>query len=169
MVLRTSRFFPEPDDRREMRQSYDDANVKINEFLYRRVDIQDVVSAHLLALEKAQAIGFGRYIISATSPFTREDLQDLRTNAVAVVRRRVPRFEEVYARRGWSMFPGIERVYVNERARNELGWRPRYDFGYVIDLLGKGEDSRSPLAQAVGSKGYHGTTFAEGPYPVDSA
>jgi UDP-glucose 4-epimerase len=27
-------------------------------------------------------------------------------------------------------------------------------------------DFRSPLARAVGSKGYHSTTFAEGPYPV---
>ena len=50
LILRTSRFFPEPDDRKETRQSYDDANVKVNEFLYRRVDIADVVSAHLLAL-----------------------------------------------------------------------------------------------------------------------
>ena len=134
LILRTSRFFPELDDREETRQSYDDANVKANEFLYRRADIEDVVSAHLLALERVHAIGFGRYIVSATTPFTRGDLQDLRTNAAVVVGRLVPRYEDVYARRGWSMFPGIDRVYVNERARNELGWRPRYDFAHIIDL-----------------------------------
>ena len=33
LILRTSRFFPEHDDRKETRQSYDDTNVKINEFL----------------------------------------------------------------------------------------------------------------------------------------
>src|ERR1700730_966128 len=98
LILRTSRFFPEPDDRKETRQFYDDANVKINEFLYRRADIEDVVNAHLLALEKSHAIGFGRYIVSATTPFTRDDLQELRTNAAAVVRRRVPRYEDVYVR-----------------------------------------------------------------------
>jgi UDP-glucose 4-epimerase len=167
LILRTSRFFPEPDDRKETRESYDDANVKINEFLYRRADIEDVVKAHLLALVKVYAIGFGRYIVSATTPFTRGDLQELRTNAAAVVRRRVPRYEDVYVRRGWSMFPGIDRVYVNERARSELGWRPRYDFAHVIDLVHAGEDPRSPLARAVGSKGYHVDTFAEGPYPVE--
>jgi UDP-glucose 4-epimerase len=167
LILRTSRFFPEPDDRKETRQFYDDANVKVNEFLYRRVEIEDAVSAHLRALEKVQAIGFGRYIISATTPFTRDDLQDLRTNAAAVVKLREPRYEDVYARRGWSMFPGIERVYVNERARNELGWRPRYDFARIIDLIHAGEDPRSPLARVVGSKGYHAHAFAEGPYPVD--
>jgi UDP-glucose 4-epimerase len=167
LILRTSRFFPEPDDRKETRQSYDDANVKINEFLYRRADIEDVVIAHLLALEKAHAIGFGRYVVSATTPFTRDDLQELRTNAAAVVRRHVPRYEDVYVRHGWSMFPGIDRVYVNERARNELGWRPRYDFAHIIDLVHAGEDPRSLLARAVGSKGYHAGAFAEGPYPVE--
>src|SRR5215510_14658778 len=74
LILRTSRFFPEEDDHKERRDAYEDANLKANEFLHRRVDIEDVVSAHLLALEKAPAIGFGRYIISGTTPFTRDDL-----------------------------------------------------------------------------------------------
>ncbi len=167
LILRTSRFFPQPDDRKETRESYDDTNAKINEFLYRRAEIEDVVSAHVRALERAQAIGFGRYIVSATTPFTRDDLQELRTDAAVVVRRRVPRYEDVYARRRWSMFPGIDRVYVNERATSELGWRPRYDFAHMIDLIRAGEDPRSPLARAVGSKGYHADVFAEGPYPVE--
>jgi len=167
LVLRTSRFFPEEDDRKETRQSYDDGNVKANEFLYRRVDIEDVVSAHLLALEKAASIGFGRYIVSATTPFLRDDLFDLRANAPSALRRRVPDYEPEYARRGWKMFPGIERVYVNERARNDLGWRPRYDFRHVLESLKAGVDPRSPLSRAVGSKGYHARKFAEGPYPVE--
>ena len=106
------------------------------------------VNAHLLALEKAPSIGFGRYIVSATTPFTRDDLFDLRANAPLVLQRRVPAYEAEYARRGWKMFPGIERVYVNERARNDLGWRPRYDFGYVLDSLRAGADPTSPPAPA---------------------
>lgn len=43
LILRTSRFFPEPDDDREAREAYDDANAKVNEFLYRRADIEDVL------------------------------------------------------------------------------------------------------------------------------
>ena len=84
-----------------------------------------------------------------------------------MVRRYVPEYETEYARRGWTMAPHIDRVYVNERARRELGWRPRYDFKFVIDRLAAGQDFRSPLARLVGSKGYHTETFAEGPYPVD--
>jgi UDP-glucose 4-epimerase len=126
-----------------------------------------VVSAHLLALENASAIGFGRYIVSATTPFSPEDLRELRTNAPAVVRGIVPHYEDVYADRGWRMFPGVDRVYDNGRARKELGWRPGYDFASIIDLVRAGEDWRSPLARAVGSKGYHDQRFAEGPYPVE--
>jgi nucleoside-diphosphate-sugar epimerase len=167
IILRTSRFFPEPDDRKETREAYDDGNVKANEFLYRRADIDDVVSAHLLALDKAASLGFGRYIVSATAPFTRDDLQDLHTDAHAAVVRRVPGYVDVYAQRGWSMFPRIDRVYVNDRARSDLGWNPRYDFPRVIELLRAGDDPRSPLARAIGSKMYHAETFAEGPYPVE--
>jgi UDP-glucose 4-epimerase len=166
LILRTSRFFPEEDDQKETREAYDDGNVKANEFLYRRVDIEDVVSAHLLALEKAPEIGFGRYIVSATTPFTRDDLVDLSAHAPLVLKRKFPHYEEIYARMGWKMFPSIDRVYVNQRAKDDLGWRPRYDFEYILEKLRSGGDPRSPLSLAVGSKGYHAQKFTEGPYPV---
>jgi nucleoside-diphosphate-sugar epimerase len=155
LILRTSRFFPEPDDRDEVRTKYEDANLKVNELLYRRVDLEDVVGAHRQALERAPEIGFGRYIISATTPFIGADLQDLRDDAPAVVKRHHPEYEQIYADRGWRMFDSIERVYVNEKARLELGWRPRYDFGYALERLARNEDPRSELARAVGAKGYH--------------
>ena len=167
VVLRTSRFFPEEDDRKETRDAYDDVNAKVNEFLYRRADIEDIVRAHVLALDRAPALGFGRYIISATTPFAPDDLLDLRTDAPAVVARRVPRFQAVYAARGWKMFPGIDRVYVNERARRELGWEPRYDFAKVLELIESEGVAGSPLARMIGSKGYHADRFTEGPYPVE--
>ncbi|HEY2306347.1 MAG TPA: NAD(P)-dependent oxidoreductase [Streptosporangiaceae bacterium] len=164
VILRTSRFFPEPDDVDAVRSAYPDANIKANEFLYRRADIHDVVDAHLLALDRAPRIGFGRYIVSATTPFSPADLGVLRTDAPAVVRRLFPDQEAEYARRGWRMFGHIDRVYVNERARAELGWTPVYDFRHVLDLLKAGEDPRSPLARAVGAKGYH--PASTGPYTV---
>jgi len=166
IVLRTSRFFPEDDDDKTARLAYDDANLKVNELLHRRADIEDVVGAHMLAMQMAPTIGFGRYIISATTPFTRDDLDELRRDAPAAVRRHVPSYESEYRRRGWSMLPAIDRVYVNESARTQLGWRPRYDFGFAIDRLQASEEFRSPLARAVGSKGYHAEAFSEGPYPT---
>jgi nucleoside-diphosphate-sugar epimerase len=166
VVLRTSRFFPEPDDNAAIRQNYGTANVQANEMLYRRVDIADVVDAHLLALEKAKDIGFDRFIISATTPFAPADLPALRRDAPAVVGRLFPDYEQFYAVRGWTMFPHIDRVYVNRQAVTKLGWRPKYDFAHVLACLRKGEDFRSALAREVGSKGYHATDFGEAPYPV---
>jgi len=164
LILRTSRFSHEPDDRDDVRAAYDDTNLKVNELLYRRVDLEDVVSAHLLALERAPEIGFGRYIISATTPFTRDDAPALRTDAPAVVRRHAPEYEAVYAQRGWRMFDGLDRVYDNGRARAELGWRPRWDFGHALARLQAGDPPRSELASAVGAKGYH--PVSTGPYTV---
>jgi nucleoside-diphosphate-sugar epimerase len=155
LILRTSRFFPEPDDRDEVRSAYEDLNIKVNELLYRRADLEDVVSAHLLALDRAPAIRFRRYIISATSPFTPDDLTAIRTDLPQTVRRLYPDFEDIFEARGWRMFPAIERVYVNERARRELGWSPRYDFRDALDRLREHQDPRSPLALSIGAKGYH--------------
>jgi UDP-glucose 4-epimerase len=164
LILRTSRFFPEADDRDDVRAAYADENLKVNELLYRRVDLEGAVGAHRLALERAPEIGFGRYIISATTPFTPEDLTALRVDAAAVVRRRFPGYEDIYAARGWRMFEGIERVCVNALARRELGWAPRHDFRHALDRLAAGEDPRSRLAVAVGAKGYHAES--NGPYTV---
>ena len=164
LILRTSRFFPEADDNDGVRAAYDDLNLKVNELLYRRADLEDIVGAHRCALERAPAIGFGRYIVTATTPFTRDDLAELRTDAPAVVRRRCPGYEAVYEPRGWRMFAGIDRVYDNARARAELDWRPRHDFGHALERLAAGEDPRSELARAVGAKGYH--SVSTGPYTV---
>jgi UDP-glucose 4-epimerase len=166
LILRTSRFFPEPDDDPEMRQRYTPDNAQANELLYRRADIEDIVSAHLLAVERAPRLGFGRYIVSATTPFTQADLGELRRDAAAVVSRLFPDSAALLASKGWSMFPSLDRVYVNARARADLGWQPKHDFAHVLESIRLGRDFRSQLARDVGSKGYHSEVFEEGPYPV---
>jgi UDP-glucose 4-epimerase len=164
VILRTSRFFPEGDDRDDVRDAYDDLNLKVNELLYRRVDLEDVVSAHRCALERAPGLGFGRYIVSAATPFTPADCAQLRADAPSVVKRLVAQYELVYGERGWQMFDSIERVYDSTRAREDLGWSPRYDFARAVELLAAGENPRSELARAVGAKGYH--AVSTGPYTV---
>ena len=150
-----------------MRSQYEAANVQANELLYRRVDIEGVVTAHLLAIEKARSLGFGRHVISATSPFEPRHVAELRVDAPTVVHRLFPESEALHGARGWKMFPTIGRVYVNQRARSDLNWRPKYDFRHVLECLRQQRDFRSALALNIGSKGYHDRTFAEGPYPVN--
>ena len=155
LVLRTSRFFPEEDDVAERASAYEDANLKVNELLYRRVDVADVVSSMLLAMEKAPALGFGTFIITATTPFCRGDLTELGVDAPAVLARYFPDFSAIYARLGWKMLPVLDRVYVNTRAREQLGWRPEYDFAHALRCIARGADYRSPITSIIGSKGYH--------------
>ena len=172
LVLRTSRFFPEDDDDAATRSRYDTANTQANELLYRRADIADMVAAHLSAEDRLieaefrREKGFRRYIISARTPFQRSDCGQLRSTAAEVVQRLFPECEALYRAQGWTLFPSLDRVYDSSLAMRELHWQPRYDFQHVLECLKQGIDFRSPLAREVGSKGYHGKVFTEGPYPV---
>ncbi|TBR39008.1 MULTISPECIES: NAD-dependent epimerase/dehydratase family protein [Dyella] len=167
VVLRTSRFFPEEDDSASVRQRFSLDNAQLNELLYRRVDLDDLVQAHLLALEHAARLGFGRFIVSAPSPFRHEHLATLRRHPWDVVRGLFPDAQSIYGDRGWSMFDELDRVYVSQSAVESLGWRPRYDYAHALAHVAAGRDFRSPLAVAVGRKGYHDVAFENGPYPVE--
>ena len=167
IILRTSRFFPEEDDNKAQRQAYADANIKANEFLFRRVELEDVINAHLLAAQKAAAIKFNRYIISATTPFLPTDLVELRNNAPAVLEQYFPEYKATYAKLGWKMFPGIDRVYINQAAQKDLFWKPKYHFQTILEQLKQNNDPRSQITRAIGVKGYHIESFDEGPYPVE--
>ena len=166
IILRTSRFFPEEDDDKLKRDQFDQDNAKANEFLFRRVELEDVVSAHIAAAKRAPELGCRSYIISASSPFLPADLTALNTDAPSVVRRRFPGYEEVYGRFGWKMFDSIDRVYVNTAARRDLGWQPKYDFEHILESMKSGKFPRSTISEQVGSKGYHDRVFRQGPYPV---
>ncbi len=79
---------------------------------------------------------------------------------------RAPGWGYEYARRGWRMFPSIDRVYDNSLARRDLGWRPKWDFAAIVKRLGETGDIRGPLAREIGAKGYHAERFEGAPYPV---
>lgn len=168
VVLRTSRFFPEDDDDPARRAAFALANMQALELLYRRVDIDDVVDAHLLASARARAIGFDRFIVSATTPFKPGEARVLRHHLPAALATHFPDAAALFQVQGWRMLQGIDRVYDNTRARELLGWKPRHDFAHVLERLRAGADFRSEMALAVGVKGYHDATFDEGPYPVDA-
>jgi UDP-glucose 4-epimerase len=134
VILRTARFFPEEDDMsHEIIQS--GANTKANEFLFRRLTVQDAASAHIVALDRAPQIGFDTFIISALTPFSPDDCEQLMEYAPLVVHRYFPRYREIYARRGWSMFDYIDRVYDSNKAMRRLGFVCQTDFGDILTQL----------------------------------
>lgn len=168
LVLKTSRFFLEEDDAKEQRAAYEDANLKLNELLFRRVDIADIVDAHRLALIKAEAIGFDKFIISGATPFQSTDAEELGRDAPSVLERYAPEYIDLYAQRDWKMFATLGRVYDSSHAQRALDWRPKYTFANALQKLSEGKDYRSDLALEIGVKGYHDSSFDQGPYPVGS-
>lgn len=134
LVLRTSRFFPEEDDMAHaIAQSGE--NTKANEFLFRRLSVEDVAEAHVVALARAREIGFDTFIISAMTPFSREDRRDLIVDAPSVVARYFPDYRKLYDARGWTMFESIDRVYDSSKATRVLGFTCRTDFRQVLEAL----------------------------------
>lgn len=170
LVLKVSRFFPEDDDTEEVRNFCSSDNAKVNELLFRRADIYDMATAHLAALDKAPSLGFDRFVITGSSPFLESDRVALHQDAPTVVASYFPQMAAIYAKRGWKMFPKIDRVYRNEHARDKLGWTPVYDFAHTLECLEKGDVILgSDLSRQVGIKGYHADdAFAssEAPYPT---
>jgi len=134
VILRTSRFFPEEDDMaHEIIQS--GANTKANEFLFRRLTVHDAASAHIVALDRAPQLGFDTFIISALTPFSPDDCEQLMEYAPLVVHRYFPRYREIYARRGWTMFDYIDRVYDANKAMRRMGFVCQTDFGDILTQL----------------------------------
>mmetsp|Transcript_9194 Transcript_9194/g.17542 ORF Transcript_9194/g.17542 Transcript_9194/m.17542 type:complete len:332 (-) Transcript_9194:66-1061(-) len=158
LVLKTSRFFPEEDDTAEIRDFCSSCNAKVNELLFRRADIYDMATAHLQALDRAPALGFDKFVISGSCPFRQKDLVSLHQDAASVVKQYFPEYERIYQRRGWKMFPSIDRAYRNDRAREKLGWTPVYSFADALERLDRGDPLGSDLARLVGRKGYSNGT-----------
>ncbi len=136
LVLRTARFFPEEDD---THRALSGENMKANELLHRRLTVADAVEAHVAALERAPEIGFDTFILSAPTPFAREEAAALKADAAAVIARHFPDAAELYAARGWKLPGSIDRVYDASRAERVLGFRCRTDFASMLAALRRGD------------------------------
>ena len=134
VILRTARFFPEADD---MSQTIDlsDENHKANEFLHRRLMVEDAAEAHVRALSMAPSLGFDTFIVCAPTPFKREDCAQLLSDAPFVVSRYFPSYRSLYAARGWKMAQSIDRVYDSSHAERRLGFRCKTGFAEILASL----------------------------------
>ncbi|UGV26838.1 NAD(P)-dependent oxidoreductase [Rhodopseudomonas boonkerdii] len=141
VVLRTSRFFPEEDDTLD---HVPGPNLKANEFLNRRLTVEDAADAHIVALDRAPAIGFDTFVISAPPPFAKSDVGALKQDAARVIAGYFPDAGELYARRSWKLPHSIGRVYDPGKAERVLGFRCKTDFASIIDALKN--DTELPFA-----------------------
>lgn len=136
LILRTGRFFPEDDDTHAQPSG---ENLKANELLNRRLTVEDAVAAHVLALDRAPAIGFDTFILSAPTPFARDEVAALKADAPAVIERHFPDAAALYGAQEWVLPASIDRVYDAGRAERVLGWRAKTDFAAVLDALRTGK------------------------------
>jgi nucleoside-diphosphate-sugar epimerase len=138
IVLRTSRFFPEEDD--TPHGALSGPNMKANEFLHRRLTVEDAAAAHIAALESAPKLGFDTFIVSAQTPFAPADAAALKDDAARVIERYFPDAPGLYARRGWHLPATIGRVYDSSKAERVMGFRCETDFAKILDALRSGDD-----------------------------
>ena len=117
--LRMSRCFPEPAEQMAWYR------------LYRGVDRRDVADAHALALGRSGPPA--TYVISSTTPFEREDREELLHDAAAVIARRCPGLLDRMSARGWRPPRSIDRVYDGRQARIGLGFEPRFGIDACLD------------------------------------
>ncbi len=135
VVLRTGRFFPEDDDTHRAPAG---DNLKVNELLHRRLTVEDAADAHIAALHRAPAVGFGTFILSAPTPFVRADADALKRDAPAVIARYFPDAASLYAERGWVLPARIGRVYDSSLAERVLGFRCQTDFASALSAMRNG-------------------------------
>jgi UDP-glucose 4-epimerase len=131
-ILRTARFFPEDDD---TDASLTGQNLKANEFLHRRLTVEDAARAHLVALERTPPARCETYLVSAPTPFVRAESEELKRDAAAVIARHFPEAAELYARRGWQLPASIGRVYDAGLAQRQMGFRCATDFAAILTAL----------------------------------
>ncbi|AQR75452.1 NAD(P)-dependent oxidoreductase [Sphingomonas sp. LM7] len=136
VVLRTSRFFPEEDD---THRTLSGENMKANELLHRRLTVEDAARAHIAALARAPDIGFGCFIISAPTPFRRDECEEIKGDAMQVIVRHFSDAAALYAAKGWELPKSIGRIYDAALAEQVLGFRCETDFGSVLDAIRRGD------------------------------
>ena len=163
LVLRTSRFFPEADDHKVVagdlrRRQCEGERVPPSARRSRRR--RERASA---GRRRAPAIGFGRYIISATTPFLPEDLLDLRVNAPGVVRRRVPAMRpSTRVAAGRCFRASIGCMSTIAPAASWGGGRAMTSPHHRQRLTSGGRLPRARWRGSIGAKGYHAERLPTG-------
>ncbi len=136
------------------RAAFDDLNLKVNELLYRRVDLaarSTPIFSPWIAPRRSASAATSSARRLRSGPTTSPSCVATRRPWCA---RRYPQLRRHLRRRGWTMLPSIDRVYVNAHARDELGWSPPTTSA-ALHPSGRGPGPTQPAGHHGRSKGYH--------------
>ena len=153
---------PRPTTATTCARAYEDANVKVNELLYRRVDIEDVVERAPAARSSARP----RSASAATSSARRRRSP---AGPGRPARRRagrrapaVPRLRGGLRARAAGRCSRASSASTSTPARAPSSAGAAYDFRHALDRCGPARTRAARSRAAVGAKGYH--AVSTGPY-----
>jgi UDP-glucose 4-epimerase len=113
------------------------------------VDERDVATAFLLALEN-ERIGFDAFSIVSDVPFTSGDEKELVVNPRKVLEKYYPGSNDLFQQKAINVEERMKmwgRIYwSNEKAKNELGFHPQYNFDGFLAALKEGNTEYYPYA-----------------------
>ena len=138
LILRTSRFFPEPDDRDEVRGAYDDLNLKVNELLlpagrHRGRGERPPARARARAGDRLRPLRHQRD--DAVHP--RRPAPRSGTTCRASCDGCSPATRSCTRSGAGGCSPRSSACTSTSAPADELGWSPRYDFGFALDRLAR--------------------------------
>jgi nucleoside-diphosphate-sugar epimerase len=132
-ALRYGMFVPEP---------FHHAGIR---FLYGGVDERDVASANLLALRRLldgpPNAHLGGFNIESALPWDATDLQLLREAPMQAIARHWPDAPALVERAGVAPWGPINEWYDINRAKDVLGWKPRWGFEEYLAALRDGREA----------------------------
>jgi nucleoside-diphosphate-sugar epimerase len=136
VALRLGMFVPETFERYGFR------------LLFGGVDDRDVAQAVLLALEHDPEGGFDFFDVMADTPFRPGDEVELAADAPALLERHWPGIGALVAERRLDLAELIwgATIWPVDKAKQGLGYRPRFGFGEFLDALRRGDESHYPFA-----------------------
>ena len=102
--------------------------------LSRGISEADAASAHLCAANATDQ-DCEPLIACATSPFQREDVDELGLKAPTVIRRRCPEVITAFETRGWAIPGRVDRVYDSSKAQKCWRWQPRDGYQATLERL----------------------------------
>jgi UDP-glucose 4-epimerase len=136
VALRLGMFVPETFERYGFR------------LLFGGVDDRDVAQAALLALTYQPAGGFDFFNIFAEVPFGPQDAGPLYREPATVLEKYWPGCTELFKEKGLNLSELLwgKLIWPVGKARQELGYRPGYNFSGFLQALKEGNHSYYPFA-----------------------
>ena len=129
VILRPSRFYANECQTSRPYPCSTHANERANELLGRRVALEDCLEAHLLAMEKIEALRDQTLIVSAPVTFDK----NFRLTKDALIEK-FPQMIRLYQKMNWEL-PQPDRVYDSVDTVKMLDWNPRWTFETLLQKL----------------------------------